>query len=206
SGVEWRCGRPGLELLISAVEESKNTTAVKSALSAPHDPSFERRAYLDGVAYLLRGLPQDLDETELSVVRRALPSSLATPQPNPRGQLAYPGWRGEGDFKPSVLHRTTRMVVTRAIIWFCILWPYILFLLKWLAAYERKHRISDQVLAQGRALAAACGKWTAGVTEAIVSRGDGRVGQALADAVAWTVHDMVAGVSEGVQDGLSRVG
>lgn len=206
SGVEWRCGRPGLELLISAVEESKNTAAIRPGMSAPHDPAFERRAYLDGVAYLLRGLPRDLDETEVSVLSRALPSTVAGVQPNARGQLAFPQYASDGDMKPSMLHNTTRMVVTRTIVWFCILWPYILFLLKWLAAYERKHRISDQVVAQGRALATACGRWTVGMSEAIVSKGDGRVGQALADAVAWTVHDMVAGVSEGVQDGLSRVG
>jgi hypothetical protein len=206
SGIEWRCGRPGLELLISAVDESKNAAVLRSGHMAPHDATFERRAYLDGVSYLLRGLPQDMDETEMSILMRALPSSADKTHPDGRGRLAYSGQASHEYSKPSVLYKSMRAIVARAIVWFCILWPYILVLLRWAAAYEKKHRISDQVVAQGMALATACGKWIVRITEAICSRGDGQLGRALADTVAWTVHDMVAGVSEGVQDGLSQVG
>ncbi|OIW32123.1 hypothetical protein CONLIGDRAFT_641873 [Coniochaeta ligniaria NRRL 30616] len=206
SGIDWRCGRPGLELLISAVDESTNAAVLRSGRRSSHNTTFERRAYLDGVSYLLRGLPQDLDETEVSVLMRALPSSVAGEQRDARGRLVYSGQPRHGYGKPSVLQKSMRAVVARAIVWFCILWPYILVLLKWVAAYEKKHRISEQVVAQGVAMVTACGKWTVSIFEAIFSRGDGRLGQALADTVAWTLHDMIAGVSEGVQDGFAQAG
>ncbi|KAJ9145149.1 hypothetical protein NKR19_g6179 [Coniochaeta hoffmannii] len=207
AGVDWRCGRPGLELLISAIDESKNAAAaMRSGQVFSHNPTFERRAYLDGVSYLLRGLPQDMDETEMSILRRALPSSIAEVGAEPRGQLGFFGQPRDEYQKPSMLHKSLRLVVARAIVWFCILWPYILVLLRWAAAYERKHRISEQVVGQAMAMGTTCGNWAMSVSEAICSRGDGKVGRALADIVAWAVHDMVAGVSEGVQDGLSRSG
>ncbi|KAH8912533.1 hypothetical protein BR93DRAFT_82399 [Coniochaeta sp. PMI_546] len=206
SGIEWRCGLPGLKLLISAVDESKNAAVLRSGQVSSHDATFERRAYLDGVSYLLRGLPQDLDETEVSILRRALPPSVAGTQTDARGQLVYPGHPRHAYGKPSVLHKSLRAVVARAIMWCCILWPYVLFLLKSAAAFEKKHKVSEQVVAQGMALATSFGKWAVSISEAICSRGDGKVGRALADTVAWAVHDMVAGVSEGVQDGLSRAG
>ena len=206
SGVEWRCGRPGLELLISAVDESKNAAIARSGLPSSHDPTFERRAYLDGLSYLLRGLPQDLDDAEATRLRRALPSSVAGTRMDASGQVVYSSQTRQGLEKPSVLHKTTRLVVARIIVWFCILWPYILLLLRWMAAFERKHRISDRVVAQCTGMATALGRWTVGISDLIRARGDGRVGQALTETVAWTVHDMVAGLSDGMQDGLSQVG
>lgn len=207
SGIEWRCGRPGLELLISAVDESKNGAVLRSGHVSSHDAGFERRAYLDGVSYLLRGLPQDLDENEVSILRRALPSPVVGTQTDARGRLGYySGQEAHAYSPPSVLQTSMRAIVARAIVLFCILWPYILVLLRWAAAYEKKHRISEQVLAQGTALVTACGKWAVNISQAVFNRGDGKLGRALAETVAWTVHDMIAGVSEGVQDGLSQVG
>lgn len=206
SGVDWKCGRPGLELLVSALDKGKNAAMMRSGQVSSHDATFERRAYLDGVSYMLRGLPQDLDKTEMSVLQEALPSSLARARMYNRGQLILPGQSGSGHTKPSVLHKSMRAIVARAIVWFCILWPYILVLLRWAAAYDKKHSISEQVVSQCMSLVTACGRFAVGVCEVICSRADGRVGQALADTVAWTVHDMVAGVSEGVQDGLSQAG
>lgn len=206
SGVDWKCGRPGLELLISAMDESRGAAAMRSGQSSSYNAGFERRAYLHGVSYLLRGLPRDLDEFEVFELRGALPPSIAESQISSRGRLVYSGQAGHDYTKPSVLHKSLRAIVARTMVLFFILWPYILVLLRWAAAYEKKHRISEHVIAQCMTLATACGNLATGVFDTICSRGDGRVGQALADTVAWTVRDMVAGVSEGVQEGLSRVG
>lgn len=205
SGIDWRCGRPGLELLISAVEESKNATSVRSGLLSSHDSSLERRAYVDGVSYLLRGLPHDLGETEVTMLTKALPLSVAGVFPPNAANVLQSGQRNNGYQKPSMLHKTTRNIVARAIVCFCIMWPYILALLRWMAAFERKHRVSDQLMAQAIAMVTACGTWAVAMSEAICSKGDGRLGQALLETVTWAVHDMVAGVSEGLQDGLSQV-
>jgi hypothetical protein len=171
----------------------------------PPDAAFERRAYLDGVSYLLRGLPQDMDDTEVAVLRKALPPSVAEGDLL-RRQLVYPKSTTYNATNPSLLHKSLRAAVARAIVWFCILWPYILVFWKWAAAYEKRHRVSEQVMSQAMGVLSACGKWTAGVYKTFGSTGDGMVGQALADTVAWTVRDMVAGVSEGLHDGLSRAG
>lgn len=205
SGVDWKSGRPGLELLICAVEEAKGGAAMRSGQLSSHSARFERRAYIDGVSYLLRGLPQNLDEAEVFELRSALPPSVAEAQISSRGQLVYAGQSRHGYKKPSVLHKSLRAIVARTMMLCFILWPYILTLLRWAAAYEKKHRISEQVIAQGITLVTTCGNWTLAAVDAICSRGDGRIGQVLADTVAWTVHDTVTGISEGVQEGLSRV-
>jgi hypothetical protein len=196
------------------MEESKNATAPGlDTAKISHDLDFERSAYLDGLSYLLRGLPRDLEEAEISILRKALPSSVLDTSPstahNAQRQLVRPG-RGEAQNhgRPSGVHRATRLISETAVVWFCILWPYILGVVRWMAAYERKHKISSQVVAQCAVVAVACGKWSAGISQSLLydQRNGTTVGKTLTDTVAWTVHDMVSGMAEGVQDGFSQAG
>lgn len=197
----------GIELLISAVEESENGTAVRSSSPPYYDASFERKAYLDGVSYLLRGMPRDLDMAEITMLKQALPSPMGDMAIEGSGhrQLPY-SHQGKGERGPSVLHRTMRLLVARAVMWFCIVWPYLLVLLRVIAHYERKYKVTEQVVAWGIVLANACASRSAGISEAVYGMGDGKVGHALTGAFAWTVHSMVAGVSEGVEEGLTLAG
>ncbi|RKU46804.1 hypothetical protein DL546_007257 [Coniochaeta pulveracea] len=203
SGVEWRSGRPGMELLISAVDESKN-----AARSTAYDAAFERNAYLDGLSYLLRGLPKDLDPKEVATLRKALPESVAKSPSAGRSSAFRPrSFDGPSDDgQPTLLQQMLRLVVARAIVWFCIIWPYVLLLLRMGAHYERKYKVSEQLLGGGIVLLNAIGERSSAVSRVIGSMGDGAVGRIVTDAFAWTVQGVATGVSEGVEEGLSLTG
>lgn len=194
-----------MELLISAVDESKN-----AGTSNAYDAAFERRAYLDGLSYLLQGLPRDLDASEAAVLRKALPSvmseslSSSSNGSSPRPQMFFS--RQGDDGTPTLLQRGMKVVVATAIAWFCIVWPYVLLLLKLGAHYERKYKVSEQLLGRGIVLANALGKKSVAVSQVIGKMGDGMVGHVLNGAVAWTVHGVASGISEGVEEGLSQTG
>lgn len=193
----------GMELLISAVDESKN-----AARSTAYNAAFERSAYLDGLSYLLRGLPRDLDATEVDALRKALPESMTECSSAGGGPTSRPQFFAgpNDDSQPTLLQQVMKLVVAKAIVWFCIIWPYVLFLLKLGAHYERKYKVSEQLLARGIVFANALGKRSYAISQVIGNMGDGVVGQVVNDAVAWTVHGVATGISEGVEEGLSLTG
>lgn len=207
SGIDWRCGRQGTELLINALEEAKST------VSPSYHAAFERSAYIDAIAYLLKGLPSDLDRTEVTVLRKSLPASIvretflaeggnaAKQQQHRHFQQSHKGSRGQ-----SFVHRGMRMLVARAIVMFCIVWPYVLFLLGQVAHYERKYKVSENIVGQSIELANAFGRQSVSISGAIYNMGDGKVGQILTDAIAWFVRGVAGGFAEGVEEGWSRVG
>lgn len=194
-----------MELLISAVDESKN-----AGRSARYDAAFERRAYLDGLSYLLRGLPRDLDTSEVASLRKSLPAPLAEAVPSGKrnGQPGFQKFfhRQKHGGEPTLLQRGMKIAVANVILLVCMIWPYVLILLKQGAHYERKYKVSEQLLGRGIVLVNALGKRSAVVSQVIGKMGDGVVGQVVNGAVAWTVHGVASGISEGLEEGLSQTG
>jgi hypothetical protein len=192
-----------MELLISAVDESKNASR-----SSTYDAAFERSAYLDGLSYLLRGLPKDLGPTEVATLRKALPESMTECRSAGRGPASRSQFfnGSSDDGQPTLIQQAMRLVVARAIVWFCIIWPYVLLLLRMGAHYERKYKVSEQLLGGGIVLLNTIGEKSSAASRVIASMGDGAVGRAVTDAVAWTVHGVATGIFEGVEEGLSLTG
>ena len=61
---------------------------VNQPATEEEDAVFERKVYIDGIAYLLKGLPQRMDASEVAQIRSALLSAIITigePQPAPSG-------------------------------------------------------------------------------------------------------------------------
>ncbi|KAL2135986.1 hypothetical protein VTI74DRAFT_6035 [Chaetomium olivicolor] len=87
SGVDWKSGSQGLDLLLNSSREYMdrlNGDAEGTALE------FERATYINGAQHVLRGLPRDLDPAEAALLHRAMPQALAAtaspqlqPTPNP---------------------------------------------------------------------------------------------------------------------------
>lgn len=174
--------------------------------SNPADPSysvsFERKAYVDGVSYLLKALPPDLDDAELATLHRSMPGKLvAQAVPSDQQCRATPRVVAGRSF----LHRGTQAVVAQVIVLLCLVWPYALFLLQQMAHYERKYKVSENLVGQSMRLANIVGKHSVSLSGAIYNMGDGKVGQGLTGVVAWTVQDMAGGFSEGVEEGWSKV-
>lgn len=166
------------------------------------DVLFERKAFIDGVTYLLKALPQDLDAVELRRIHSALPEHMMQSDSvvaRPRIDIAHNQPR-------SILHRGVQMVVVNMVFLMSILMPYLVCLLRYAARMERKYKLSERVVGHSLDLAKSIGKQSASLTETLCQMNDGKVGQALTEAVIWTVDGVAQGISDGVGEGLSMLG
>lgn len=190
SGLDWKCGQLGLNLMGTSLREANQDAAMRS-------PSFERKAYIDGVSYLLKALPQDLDESELAVIRRSLPKTME--EQNGQGRLT------NGPENPNLLHRSIQRVVVKIFILLHLIMPYVIFFFRQAAQLERKYKVSENVVGQAMDLANAFGRGSVTLSGAIFNMGDGKVGQALASACSWALEGVAGGLSDGVGEGLAAV-
>lgn len=163
------------------------------------DRVFERKVYIDGLAYLLNGLPQDLDASEAEQIRSSLPIRL---RQDGQGVARLDA----GSDKPrSILHRLVQAAVMNLICIFHFIMPYVVFIFKLSARMERKYKISEKLVGRGMDAATTLGKQGIILTESICKINDGKVGKALSEAVAWTVDGVTRGISDGVGEGVVSV-
>lgn len=185
----------GLALIAVAQDEVRHPSRRPAA-------DFERKAFLDGVEYILKALPSDLNEHELHRLRTSTPSNFIPP-PTPGGR-AYSPSRGANQGR-SILHRGVQIAVVNIFLLIHLALPYIILLLRMAARTEREYRISENLVGAGMGLANAIGSKGMRITGALCNVGDGRLGQALTEAIAWTVEGLTGGLSDGVGEGLSIV-
>jgi len=162
-------------------------------LSSSGVGEFESDAYVDGLAYLLRGLPENLTQHERDRLLRSMPGDIL---PHKLEQ--------DSPTQASTIYRLTSSLVLRLIFAFSIILPYVLLALQWLANMERKYKVSETV-----------GHYALQSTNSIVthaghilqaSRGhEWRVGQMLLSRLLWTVEEVSRGVADGLDQGLSGV-
>ncbi|KXH62707.1 hypothetical protein CSAL01_10474 [Colletotrichum salicis] len=195
SNVDWRFAQQGLALIAVAQDELRHPSRRPAV-------DFERKAFLDGVEYILKALPSDLNEHELHRLRTSTPSNFIPP-PSPGGR-AYSPSRGANNGR-SILHRGVQIAVVNIFILIHLALPYIILMLRLAARTEREYRISENLVGAGMGLANAIGSKGMRITGALYNVGDGRLGQALTEAVAWTVEGLTGGLSDGVGEGLSIV-
>ncbi|EGU84299.1 hypothetical protein FOPG_12550 [Fusarium oxysporum f. sp. conglutinans race 2 54008] len=198
SGVHWKFARQGTNLVNISIDGGK-------AAVAEEDIAFERKAFVDGVTYLLKALPQELDEGELRRIQCALPeqvnqSDMALARAEPDSNRIHPSQ------SRSIIHRGVQMTVVNLIFFLSFLMPYLLLLVRCAARLERKYKISEKVVGHGVDLVNTIGKQSALLTEAIGQMNDGKVAQALLEVFVWTVDGVTQGISDGLGEGLSMVG
>lgn len=157
------------------------------------------------MTYLLKALPQELDEGELRRIQCALPeqvnlSDMALARAEPDSQ------RVRTSQPRSIIHRGVQMTVVNLIFFLSFLMPYLLLLVRCAARLERKYKISEKVVGHGVDLVNSIGKQSASLTEAIGQMNDGKVAQALLEVFVWTVDGVTQGISDGLGEGLSMVG
>ncbi|KAH6980588.1 hypothetical protein BKA56DRAFT_685336 [Ilyonectria sp. MPI-CAGE-AT-0026] len=158
---------------------------------AEEDVTFERKAFINSVIYLLNALPQDLDVCELRRIQSALPEDVT--------------YLDLGALR-SILHRAVQMTVVNLISFLTYLMPYLMYLLGYAARIERKYKISEIVVGHRLDFVNSIGKQSVSLTETICQMNDGKVGQALLEAFIWTVDGFAQGISDGLGEGLSIVG
>ncbi|KAK3943879.1 hypothetical protein QBC46DRAFT_376517 [Diplogelasinospora grovesii] len=190
SGVDWRCGQLGMDLLLNASQEHEYTQQ--------HDNTslviFERQAYLDGVSYLLKGLPANLEEVEVTRLRNSLPPSLRhTDRPEYKGSNGVDGYVGgegrEEKGRKNVVHRGVLFILVCLLAWVRWIAPYFFSFVSEMMRYEREYKVSNNIF--GTTMAG----FSVGV-EAIRKLGDGVAGQLLAGALDYTATGVSGALRE----------
>ncbi|KAI1342338.1 hypothetical protein F5Y15DRAFT_372384 [Xylariaceae sp. FL0016] len=167
------------------------------------DVGFVRKSYIDGVAYMLQALPDDLNDREQEVIRQALPETCA-----PKTYVIAPAqqaidWSGDDSArKVSLLQRSVAMLVASIFHAIYMLWLLTAKAVCLGAQYERQYHITQQVMGQGLFVATVVGKHSAIISSKIISLSDGRIGRAMADFASKWIESVTAGIQDGVGQGL----
>ncbi|KAI7282481.1 hypothetical protein KC345_g3473 [Hortaea werneckii] len=202
-GVDWKYAGQGQALLELSTRE---------AHSAVPDAAFSRKLYLDSVQYLLNGLPSDLSIEEDLGLRAAIPTHLkesgGTAETSVVVQTALEDDAVHFDrssTRHSTLHQAVASITVHIFLAVAFILPYIQFLLQQAYRYDREHKISDRVLAQGAVTADMIAKQLLLLANNVYEMHDGKVGMAVRDVGLWWVHGVSGGVYEGNVNGIHRL-
>ncbi|KAH7328209.1 hypothetical protein B0I35DRAFT_506725 [Stachybotrys elegans] len=189
SGIHWKFARQGAGLVNVSMDGYQYSMDDENS-------AFERKAYMDGLTYLLKGLPQDLNTREVDQLRSALPQTLN------QGEYTASAGHSKPGHSRTMLHRTVQTVVVNVVLLLHMLLPYLLLCVNYAAKMERKYKVSERLVGHGMELATTVGRSGAILTERMCNLNDGRVGRALSDILIWTIDGITRGISDGVREGL----
>ncbi|KAH8196523.1 hypothetical protein TruAng_009319 [Truncatella angustata] len=183
SGIKWRYARQGAQLAADASNER-------------HDPSFERDAYIDAVAYYLRACPDQLDHGETLKLRCAAPWLAEQPHPAPQIAIARPTDRGR-----TFLADTVKYAVVVFVIYAHVLWSFLLSACRIGAYLEREYSIIQWLTTNGYGLVNAAVKHGVVFTAWVNAMNDGRFGH----VVSWTMDSVLSGIEDGYGQGMDHI-
>lgn len=156
---------------------------------------FERKTLIDGITYLLRGLPNELSPQEREQLRSSLPFDL----------VDGPGIALSINRRPSLLYRLTNVAVMNTIIMLSLILPYLILLVRVGASLERRYRVSETVAGYGAVMVNTVARTGFTIGDAVWKGHGGRIGPSLLGCLVWTVEEVSRGVTDGVDRGLSGV-
>ncbi|EFW98673.1 hypothetical protein CMQ_4525 [Grosmannia clavigera kw1407] len=180
--VNWKYGQNGLRTLESALREAGDPDRL---------PALERQLYVESVAYLLRGLPADLDSGELHGLRHAAPSALLD---------------STSGANRSLPHVVTHWLVTRMYGLILLLIPVVTCLVRIAIELDRKYHIPEAVFAWGMAMFLVLYKNSVELFVAVCNMADGRVGRAFDDGTAYVASGVASGFREAVLEVVQKTG
>lgn len=196
SGIDWKFANQGIHLLRISGEES--ATVAQNLTYG--NPKLERQLYLDGLTYLLRGLPPDLTSDEKHRVQSSFTSFLDAGR-----NRVCSSEEARNASQPSILHKILASTIVQLFILSHFLLPYVKTCLRSAYEYERTHHISQKVLASSIDLADMFGKQSLAITTALYGMGNGKVGEILTELCRWVVEGVTGGIHDGIGEGLSIV-
>ena len=204
SGVNWKFAAQGQALLSLSTQEAE---------SLSRNARFSRKLYIDSLQYLLSGLPADLSEQEEIGLKASLPDSLTSKTAMAEtGVVARTPSIDEPDVlprrrtEPSTLHHVVANIIVYIFLAAAFIMPYLQLLLQEVYRYDRKHKISDKLLAQSVVTVDVVAKQTLLLANNVCQMQDGRVGMALRDVGVWWVQGVTGGVYDGVGEGMQAIG
>ncbi|KAI2607287.1 uncharacterized protein GGS25DRAFT_495129 [Hypoxylon fragiforme] len=190
AGVKWRYAAQGSYLQQSASQETT-------------DLAFARKSFIDGVAYMLKALPDDMDDYEASVIRRALPMPCV--QVDGDGRIAAGsgglGWQ-PSDRAKTFVHSTVQGCVASLVFFAYIFLSFLAVVIRTGAYFERQYNISEHLISNSYLFATTVGKHSGALGEKIHTISEGKLGKTLVELTAWTVENVSRGVQDGIGQGL----
>ena len=187
SGVKWKYATEGSVLVERSIHE---------AASASHDPKLSRRLYLDGVAYLLQGLPTDLNAQEYLRLRETLSFEV---DPVPSGETASLDMHtivvNERPADHKTISRKSGLRRTTATFTFWTVRAV-------LQAYQidRTYRVSERTLMKTVAMAGGLRKHTLRLINRVCAIDT--LSQAFQEVLVRVIQETSSGMFEGVGEGL----
>jgi hypothetical protein len=169
--------------------------------TAEGNETFQRKAYLDGLDYLLRSLPPDLDVSEAEQIKAALKTKLAR-RDGPRSRSGASTPDLETARPNSLVHRLVQLYVLYAILVIRFIMPYVIIIFKAVTSVERKYKLSEAMLGHGLSCFNALGRYCARVAQLFLTANGGNVGRRVSSSFEWTMEEVTRGISDGVGQGL----
>ena len=188
-----KSGHHGLALLNLALRSEQTS-------STPNDP-VDRRFYIDGVSYILRGLPKDLTAEETLVLRTATPQTLLPPPEQQSSEIAtsdtaaQPSRHAE---HPTLLHTATSTLTYHLILLTTLLLPHLQNLIATLLALDAQHQLSARFYSQTKTLLNKFFFLFRELLLRIWEANDGALRIKCRDFGIWVLRDFCGGLEEGV--------
>ncbi|GAB1318937.1 hypothetical protein MFIFM68171_09147 [Madurella fahalii] len=186
SGVDWKSGSQGLELILNSGREYVDSR------SADYNAGFERAAYINGAQYVLQGLPRDLEPTEVAMLHRALPPAMAA--------SAYLPAAGGGQQAAST-PGNRNWVHAIALCWLWCVSTLIAWLGPQLVRYghkaiqlEQEHKYLTRTLAAAIRLIYEIVRWA----------GDSKPGRVLSFAIEYTSQGVYSAIQEFAEGNIDQ--
>ncbi|KAI0202286.1 hypothetical protein F4808DRAFT_71431 [Astrocystis sublimbata] len=163
------------------------------------DSAFSRKSYVDGLAYMLMALPDDLSEQEAAKLWDALPPSMADANRGLNGGRGNRAiiWMPRPESRTALQRCVAAMVAT---------FVKLIYVLSSVGMhYERKHNISQQIASRSFVIVTEVGRHGLDLSTKICAMKDGRVGKAVSSLVGWTAEGVTYGIQDGVGQGLTWI-
>ncbi|KAJ4390549.1 hypothetical protein N0V93_004145 [Gnomoniopsis smithogilvyi] len=199
-GIDRFCGIQGQSLVNNALSERRSSFS--QGCGADGDRSNERRAYVQGLAWLLQGLPRDLDDQERQDLTRSMPPPLLGEINGRRGhRRGGPSLRhADATGGRSFIQRVVAALIVQLIVPMQFLWAYLITLLGHAVYLERKYKVTEHVVKHSSELGYTVGKNGVKLSGVIYKNGGARVGAVITDAVAYVADGVVKGISDGIRE------
>lgn len=173
-------------------------TAMHSQPSTASDDETNRRLYIDGVCYILRGLPADLSVEEAIILRGACPASMI-PELQDESQIQKPMQQSNQPSEPpTLLHRTISTATFYTVLLLTLMIPYLQTLFTTLCALDARHNFSARFFAQTSFLLRMLAAQAVAVLAMAWGANDGALRHACRDFGVWVLRDVCGGMDEGV--------
>ncbi|KAJ1333677.1 naked cuticle [Microdochium nivale] len=204
SGVKWKYAQQGS--MIHAL----------GAQQGGSDAAFTRKSYIDGMSYLLKALPEDLDEHEASIIEQSLPAKCLGPMGGQvEGQTgAHHHYHHHHHPQQSrhniqggeaLVRRAIRKAALQLVLLAYLFAKLITVLVRVGAQCEKRYNISHHIISQGVSAASVLGRYGVSVSSSVAQVGEGRLGQTLTRLGSWTANVVADAVREGFREGLEII-